>query len=774
MDRQAIARHVTSALERGQHVLLESEVYELLALAGLETPAWRVWPVEGELDETWLGELPGSRVVLKVLSRRILHKSDVGGVRIVEKDAAAVRLAAQEMLGGVPGAWSRYEGEHGRDGTQDPEVEGLLLVECVAFPGELGRELLLGARHSREFGSVLTVGIGGTDAEFLSARLEPGRGHAIRSSLLLDRAGIRHMLEQTLVVERLTGKARGRARVVEPEQLEELVASFARLVNLFSPLDETAPAHLEELEINPLVVATDGRLLPLDGLMRIGPRRALPRSRPVGKVSRLLHPGSVALVGVSQKMNVGRIILQNLLDADFPSDRIHILKPDTEEIAGVRCYARPADLPEKVDMLVLAVSAEQVPAELEAICAADCAESIIVIPGGIAEKAGGEAIQARIDAVLERARALPGGGPVINGSNCLGVYDRDAGVNTLFIPDYKLPRPAREGQDAPGRVALLSQSGAFMICRMSRLADLDPVYAVSYGNQMDLSLGDYMEALLGDTSVDTVACYVEGFADLDGLKTARLARALTGAGRRGILYKAGRSAEGQSASAGHTASIAGDYETCRQVLPEAGVELTETFEDFENRVRLARALGPERGPAGHAPQVAVVSNAGFECVGIADNLARASEGRLELAKLGEYTREKLQQAFVEGRLDSLVDVKNPLDLTPMATDAVWATCVEALLEDSGVDAAIVSIVPLTAAMQTLPAGPGHREDLCAATAICARLAALRAASSTPFVCAVDSGVLYDPLVRQLESAGIPVFRYADEATRYLRRHLCSR
>jgi acyl-CoA synthetase (NDP forming) len=309
-----------------------------------------------------------------------------------------------------------------------------------------------------------------------------------------------------------------------------------------------------------------------------------------------------------------------------------------------------------------------------------------------------------------------------------------------------------------------------MICRMSRLADLDPVYAVSYGNQMDLTLGDYLEALVGDEAVDTVACYVEGFADLDGLKTARLAHALTLAGRRVILYKAGRSAEGQSASAGHTASIAGDYETCRQLLPEVGVELAETFDDFEHRARLARALGPWRGPRGRAARVAVVSNAGFECVGIADNLA-AADGRLELAVLAERTRDRLRRAFVTARLDSLVDVRNPLDLTPMATDAAWGECVSALLEDPGVDAAIISIVPLTAAMQTLPVGAGHREDLASPDAIAARLAQLKHEMDTPFVCAVDSGVLFDPLVRQLEGAGIPVFRHADEATRCLRRHL---
>jgi len=772
MDRQGIGRIVTQALAQGHRTLLESEVYQLLALAGLPLPAWRTL-APGEDPTEALAAMPGSRVVLKLLSRRVLHKSDVGGVRILPRDSIAVREAMEHMAATLPAAWQTYEREHGRPGDTDPALEAFLLVECVDYPAELGRELLLGARHSREFGPVITAGIGGTDAEFLSQRLEPGRGHAIRSALLLDKAGIRRMLEQTLVVERLIGRARGRKQVVELERLEELVAAFIRLVTVFSPLDDGAPAHLEELEINPLVVSTDGRLLPLDGLMRIAPRQMPPASRPVEKVQRLLHPASVALVGVSQKMNVGRIILQNLLDAQFATAHIHIIKADTEEIAGVRCVPRPADLPEKVDLLVLAVSADQVPDELEAICAADCAESIIVIPGGIAEKEGGEAIQARIDTVIARARALPGGGPVINGSNCLGVYDRQAGVNTLFIPEYKLPRPQRAPGAEPGRIALLSQSGAFMICRMSRLADLDPVYAVSYGNQMDLSLGDYLEALLGDGDVDTVACYVEGFADLDGLKVARLARALTGAGRRVILYKAGRSAEGQSASAGHTASIAGDYETCRQLLPEAGIELAHSFEDFEHRVRLLRSLGSSRCASGRAPRIAVVSNAGFECVGIADNLAAPGEGRLELAPLTELTRERLRQAFVRGRLDSLVDVRNPLDLTPMATDAAWGDCLQALLEDPQVDAAIISLVPLTAAMQTLPAGEGHRENLLSPDAIAARLSALRREHSTPFVCAVDSGQLYEPLVRQLEADGIPVFHHADEATRYLRRHLAT-
>lgn len=748
-----------SLLDSGQQVLLEHEVYQLFTAAGLPVPAHVVVQPGDTVSPQQLSDLGSGRVVLKVLSRRILHKSDLGGVRLVTADSGTVQEALAEMLKEVTAAYG------GQNNGEAAEIEGFLVAECVDFPQELGHELLLGARFSREFGPVITFGIGGTDAEFLSARLEAGRGHAIRSATLLDEAGIRRMLRQTMVFERISGKARGRDARIDEAALVNVLLRFRDLVLLLGEASADG-RQLEELEINPLVLSRSGQLVPLDGLMRISRALVPAGARPLERIDALLHPQSVALVGVSQKMNVGRIILQNLLDAEFPRDRIHILKPDEEEIAGVRCYPSPDALPEQVDMLVLAVGAGQVPDMLEAICAADCARSVIVIPGGIAEKEGGQAIQARIDAVIAKARTLPGGGPVINGSNCLGVYCRDAGVNTLFIPEYKLPRPA---SDHVSRTAFFSQSGAFMICRMSRNPGLDPVYAVSYGNQMDLTLGDYLEAMLTDDAVDLVACYAEGFADLDGLKVAATIEQLRDIGKRVLFYKAGRTAEGQSASAGHTASIAGDYETCRQVLLDAGAELVETFEAFERELQLSEDAGP--GKEGGSPAIAVVSNAGFECVGIADNVGAAG-GRLSMARLTDRTRAALAEAFVTHRLDGLVDVKNPLDLTPMATDKAWSDCLEALLSDPGVDAAVISIVPLTAAMQTLPAGEGHREDVTHESAICARLIELRAGTTTPFVVAIDSGRLYDPMVTLLEKAGIVVFRYADEATRYLRQHLC--
>ena len=755
----------------GRRVLLEHEVYRVLELAGLPVPRWRYLPFGEEVTEATLEGFQGERIVAKVVSPLILHKSDVGGVKILPLELQAVTHGVRSMEQSIPAACAEFMRMHNSDQVPAEDeirasIGGILLAEFVPYNTDFGNELILGVRWSREFGPVLNFGVGGTDAEYYASRMLPGRSHALRSVMLLDRPGVLQMLQQTAVYERLSGNTRGSRRQIEDDTLLDAIEGFVRLAKMLTPFEEDAPCLLEELEINPLVVA-DGRLLPLDGLMRLA---ALPdevHSRNVSRIGNLLHAESVALVGVSQKMNPGRIILQNLLDADFDTERIHIVKPNADEIAGVRCYPCYTDLPEQVDTLVLAIAAEQVPEALQEICASDCARSVVVIPGGIAEKEGGEVIQRQIDEIMEKARTLPEGGPVIVGSNCLGIYARDAGVNNIFIPEYKLPKPS----GGRSRIAYLSQSGAFMICRMSCITSLDPVYSVSLGNQMHLTIGDFVEHLRDDPEVDLLACYVEGFQDLDGLKLASLAADLHTRGKRLLLYKAGRTAEGKSASAGHTASIAGDFETCRQLLKAAGVIMLDTFADFQNAVRIEHAASRAKPILkGRTPRIGVISNAGFECVGIADNVKRRvyhDEIHMDLARFTPETNARLQEALCKGRIDGLVDVHNPLDVTPMASDLVWAECCRAILEDPNVDAAILSPVPLTAAMQTLAPAAHHRENLAHADAVCTQFIELQKTCGKPFVVSIDSGRLFDPLAQALEDAGLPVFRYADEATRAL-------
>jgi acyl-CoA synthetase (NDP forming) len=122
-------------------------------------------------------------------------------------------------------------------------------------------------------------------------------------------------------------------------------------------------------------------------------------------------------------------------------------------------------------------------------------------------------------------------------------------------------------------------------------------------------------------------------------------------------------------------------------------------------------------------------------------------------------------------IDRLQDVHNPLDMTPVADDAVFVECARAILEDPGVDCAVISNVPLSPAQQTLPPGPGHKEDMAAAGSVASRLVELFRASEKPFVVNIDAGELYTPLADHHELAGIPVFRRADEAVRFLRAYV---
>ncbi|MBL7033800.1 MAG: hypothetical protein ISR91_06610, partial [Candidatus Delongbacteria bacterium] len=169
-----------------------------------------------------------------------------------------------------------------------------------------------------------------------------------------------------------------------------------------------------------------------------------------------------------------------------------------------------------------------------------------------------------------------------------------------------------------------------------------------------------------------------------------------------------------------------------------------------------------------------ISNAGFETVGIADNLEGthfSHEYGLTAPPFSAETQDTVRQLFVEARLDGLVDVRNPLDMTPMANDAAWEDCVRALLQDPATDLAIVSVVPLTVAMQTLQPGEAHRENLADPASFATVAAKLAAETVKPFVVSVDSGELYDAYADAFFAAGIPVFRTADQATRFLGKYV---
>ncbi len=722
-------------------MLLEHECYTFLRSAGVAVPAHTVVFDAGSVSGRSLEGLGGNEVMLKALSPALVHKSDLGAVVRISKDAEVLRTAIEEMsarLQGIP-------------------VAGYLISECIDGAGQLDREYLISLRHTRDFGPVLAFGPGGVHAELLS---QANSGLTLLSPTASAGAEVLDRIAEFPFGRVALEGSRGHPPRISPEELQACILRLYEIAYAF------VPGPIEELEINPLIASSKG-LVAVDCVIRLSaeesPARAPVAQRPVDKIAKLLHPESIGIIGVSERMNPGRIILENILSSGFDPSQIQIVKPGIETLRSCRCYPDVSTMPRPVDLFILSVSAAQTPGLIEELVRLEKAEALIVIPGGLEEREGSEDLTTSMHESIAGARKTEWRGPVINGGNCLGIRSRPGNYDTLFIPPYKLP-PCKSGKS--DRIAFLSQSGAFAVSQASKLTKLDPKYIITFGNQSDLTLGDYLSFFADDDEIDLHACYIEGFKELDGLRFLGAAKRIRDKGSNVLLYRAGRSPAGASASASHTASIAGDYEVSRQLAESAGVIVADSLADFEELMRLFALLGDRRPKGWH---LGALSNAGFECVAMADRL-----GRFELADFSPDTRERLMDDLTACRLEDIVGVRNPLDVTPIMSDSRFELASAAVIEEPDVDVAVIGCVPLSGALHTLPKGEGHHEDIKAETSIVQRLASRFHASSKPWVTVVDAGPMYDPMAGELRAAGVPCFRNADRALRLLERWCAAR
>jgi acyl-CoA synthetase (NDP forming) len=713
--------------------LPDQTAFELAEALGFAVPRRLFATKPADVAALDLASLAGDRVVVKAVAPGLIHKTEVEAVAVVDKnlaDIGSVVAAMAESLGGGP-------------------APGFLICEHVPHEGALGGELLLSLRWSDAYGPLVTLAPGGVQAELLAESLDGGRAAAVLSPVL-DLGAQQLVLNRKTLPQLLERQFRGRPAPFEPPRLRQLLEHALHLA------EQLLPDLLVELEINPLALTESGPVA-LDVLAR--PAAGPPRTeleRPLNKLENLLRPRTIAIIGVSADINPGRIILRNVLAAGFDPTKVRVVKPGLESLDGVRCVPGIGALPGRVDVLVVALEAARIPELVDEVIAKEAAESMILIPGGLGERCGSEPVADHLRGTLAAARRTGWRGPLINGGNCLGIRSLPGRYDTTFIPDEKLPRPS--SVETP--LAVISQSGAFAVSRASRLRGLDPRYLISVGNQLDLTVGDYLSYLAEDPELEVYACYVEGFRPLDGRRWLAAAASITARGGSVILYQAGRTGAGAAAAASHTASIAGDWRATRELAEAAGVLVAEELADFEDLTRLACLLRGRR----FGRRLGALSNAGFECVAAAD-----AAGGFEFADLSGTTRERLLELFRRLRLDAVVGARNPLDVTPIADDAAFAEAAELLIADPAVDVALIGCVPLTGALETLPAAHGH--SLHGEDSVASRLGRLWTETDKAWLVVVDAGPLFDPFATRLEELGIPTFRSADRALRLLERFL---
>ncbi len=767
----------------GRDFLYEHETYKLLKNSGAETPPFVEFLAKGSrFSDDKINSMPGDKVVLKIVSPAIFHKTDIGGVKIIGNRSDQIRSATRRMMDEVPIKFARwieknpnqtpdiYEGLVGEELEQaiSKDIKGVIL--CQFMPPDsmaFGNELIVSIRRTREFGMVITAGLGGTDTELYARRFKKGQAVVSASTELTDGARFFNLFKKTIAFKKLAGVARGQERIVSDDQLIECFSSFIEMANTYSPVNSDAPFVIDELEINPFAF-TDYKMVPLDGICRFSHPFSVPTTRPIAKIDSLLHPKSIAIIGVSdKKMNFGRIILKNIMAGGFSPEKITILKPGVEKIDDVRCVPSLSELSQKTDLLVVAVGADQVPDLIDEVLDLDCANSVMLIPGGLGEKKGSEERAELIMDKIDTAHQVGDGGPVFLGGNCMGIISYPGKYDTIFIPEEKLLKQKGSHQR---NAAFISQSGAFIITRTSKNPLLDPAYMISIGNQNDLTIGDLTSFVKDLDHIHVIAIYMEGFNDLDGLSLCKAIREAVLNGKDVVFYKAGRTPEGKSATSGHTASVAGDYMVCESCIHQAGAMVADNFTQFEDLFMLVSRFH-ESEVKGN--RLAAVSGAGFEAVGMADSI-QGDDYEMKMAEFTEETTACLRELIKNNRLDSLVDVKNPMDINPAANDRLHAEVVEVLANDPNVNGIVVGLDPLSPAMQTLPAGLREQESTDSEESIVQLLPKVMKKMKKPVLGVVDSGKLYDNMVDKLESKGVCVFRSSDRAVAALAKYISCR
>ncbi len=432
------------------------------------------------------------------------------------------------------------------------------------------------------------------------------------------------------------------------------------------------------------------------------------------------------------------------------------------------CVASLGALPHTLDLLIVAVAADAVYGLVDEIIASGRVESVMLIPGSLGETKKSREPAAELAQRINAAHGLTGGGPIFLGANCLGVVSHPGHYDSWFIPLERLPKP----QKKPERNSvMLSQSGAFMITRLSQNPWLDPRYMLALGNQTDLTHGDLLSYFAERPEIETLGVYIEGFKDGDGQLFAQAVRRAVLGGKQVVVYKAGKTVPGAAGVMGHTASIAGEASLFEDVLRQAGAIVAEDINSFDDLFYIAGALHRKRIGGN---RLGAISGAGFEAVSMAD--AIDSDGfSMRMGELQDATVRRVEDILLAKKLAALVEVRNPIDINPGADDEAHLQITQAFLDDPDIDAVVVGLdptAPMVRALESSKLRPGY--DISDANSTVNLMPALVESNDKPVLGIVDGGRLYDAMCAGLMDRGVCVFRNCARGTRALVQYVGAR
>ena len=377
----------------------------------------------------------------------------------------------------------------------------------------------------------------------------------------------------------------------------------------------------------------------------------------------IFNPSSIAVIGASEdRRKVGHVIFRNLIEQGFKG-KVYPVNVKRKEILGRKCYSSVKDIPDKIDLAIIAIPAKGVLPVIKD-CADQGVKGVVVITAGFRE-IGGEGIklEKEITKIVKEAKMK------MVGPNCLGVINTFNNMNATFAPN--LP--------PSGRVSFFSQSGALGVALIDWAIENDFGFNkfVSLGNKADLNETDFLEYFGNDPDTDVILGYIEDIKD--GKRFLEIAQKVAKI-KPVIIIKSGSTEAGARAASSHTGALAGSDRALTEAFKKAGIIRVNGIKEL---FEMAEIFKVKKLPKGN--RLLVITNAGGPGIIAADTADRLG------IRLDPMSKSSIE-AIVD-KLPPTASLYNPIDVIGDATSERYKVVLEQAIKDEVVDGICVILTP---------------------------------------------------------------------------------
>ncbi len=376
-------------------------------------------------------------------------------------------------------------------------------------------------------------------------------------------------------------------------------------------------------------------------------------------VSAVLRPRSAVVIGASAKRRgSGNFALANLAAAPGGPD-VFVVHPSAKHIEGLAVTPTVADLPRGLDVALVSLPPAGIVPVLENLAQQGCRAAIVPTAG-----------LGPHETTALRAFALASD-MAVHGPNCMGTINVSDDIACWFYEDTLTAQ-------RKGPIALVSQSGSAAFLTRA-LEGVGVSKVISSGNELGLTMADYLGWLADDPATSTVGLVIESLRDVPGFVTA--VAAMRSAGKRVVALKVGRTQLGSAAARAHTGALAGSDAGYASLFERLDVPLVADYDELAVALQVLATPGM---PASRGRRLAVVTDSGGES-GLAADLSVGHA--IELPGFTAATTATLAEVLPGAELG------NPLDAgaSPGAPDDAYYRVYSTVLEDARVDALLVLV-----------------------------------------------------------------------------------